>query len=188
MTLYYTIVFLVLVLEMFLFLILVAPVPLQVHKKLIQALRSPTMTKVMRSIKFLFFFILVLFVDSVQRVWNVPELEALGTGQLTVADRSDYQARKFYNQRNMYLCGFTLFLSLILNRTFTLVKSNSDLRSQLGDGEHSLKTEDLKERLERKKKQLKAMEAQSESLQKEYYRVCDELNEAKGKARTQKAD
>ncbi len=31
------------------------------------------------------------------------------------------QARKFYSQRNMYLCGFTLFLSLILNRTYTMI-------------------------------------------------------------------
>ena len=33
----------------------------------------------------------------------------------------EVQARKFYSQRNMYLCGFTLFLSLILNRTYTMI-------------------------------------------------------------------
>lgn len=33
----------------------------------------------------------------------------------------EVQARKFYSQRNMYLCGFTLFLSLILNRTYMMV-------------------------------------------------------------------
>lgn len=36
-------------------------------------------------------------------------------------ERMEVQARKFYSQRNMYLCGFTLFLSLILNRTYMMV-------------------------------------------------------------------
>merc|ERR1712093_238709 len=36
-------------------------------------------------------------------------------------ERMEVQARKFYSQRNMYLCGFTLFLSLILNRTYTMI-------------------------------------------------------------------
>lgn len=35
--------------------------------------------------------------------------------------RAEIQSRRFYSQRNMYLCGFTLFLSLILNRTYTMV-------------------------------------------------------------------
>ena len=33
----------------------------------------------------------------------------------------EVQARKFYSERNMYLCGFTLFLSLILNRTYVMI-------------------------------------------------------------------
>ena len=37
------------------------------------------------------------------------------------SERMEVQARKFYSQRNMYLCGFTLFLSLILNRTYMMV-------------------------------------------------------------------
>lgn len=189
MTLYYSIVFFVLVLEMLLFLLLVLPFPASVHAQMIKAMRTPFMTTVVRSLKFLFVFILVLFIDSVQRVRSAPELD---TGrQLTVADRSDYIARKFYNQRNMYLCGFTLFLSLILNRTYVLVKHNSDLRMQLGstDGKGvSLQAQDYKERLERKKKQYQALEAQTESLQKEYYKVCDELKALKGAQRSTKQD
>lgn len=183
MTLYYAIVFFVLIFEMLLFLVLVAPLPQTVHSKMIRLLRTSTMTRVMHALKFLFVFILVLFIDSVQRVSRVPELQGDHT-QLTVADRSDYQARKFYNQRNMYLCGFTLFLSLILNRTYTLVKQNSDLRTRLGSNssdELSLKGQDYKDRLQRKKTQYKALEEQSESLRKEYYRVLDELETLKGK-------
>ena len=37
------------------------------------------------------------------------------------SERMEVQARKFYSQRNMYLCGFTLFLSLILNRTYVMI-------------------------------------------------------------------
>lgn len=183
MTLYYTLVFLVLVAEMAIFLMLIVPMPKFVHRKVIRGLRTPAMTRVIASLKFLFIFILVLFIDSVQRVFKATDVQ---DSTLTMADRSDIQARKFYNQRNMYLCGFTLFLSLILNRTFSLVKRNSDLRSQLGTdakGDTSLRAADYKERLERKKKQFKALEEQSEQLQKEYYRVCDELQELKGEKR-----
>lgn len=42
-------------------------------------------------------------------------------------ERMEVQARKFYSQRNMYLCGFTLFLSLILNRTYLMVSTSPAL-------------------------------------------------------------
>lgn len=48
---------------------------------------------------------------------------ALGNlySQIMGHERLEVQARKFYSQRNMYLCGFTLFLSLILNRTYIMI-------------------------------------------------------------------
>jgi hypothetical protein len=46
-------------------------------------------------------------------IWNRPAIMG--------HERLEVQARKFYSQRNMYLCGFTLFLSLILNRTYIMI-------------------------------------------------------------------
>lgn len=185
MTLYYGLVFVVLISEMFLFLLLVAPLPAMVHTNLIRSLRSPIATKLISSMKYLFLFILVLFIDSANRTYRVPVLGETAS----ISDRSDFLVKKFYNQRNLYLCGFTLFLSFILNRTFKLVKLNSDYKLQLGDSspELSLKAQDYKDRLERKKKQFKALEEQSEGLRKEYFRVSDELAALKGTKRSEES-
>jgi hypothetical protein len=48
-------------------------------------------------------------------------LISCSTSSLGGIERMEVQARKFYSQRNMYLCGFTLFLSLILNRTYVMI-------------------------------------------------------------------
>ncbi|KAI5272629.1 hypothetical protein KEM52_005115 [Ascosphaera acerosa] len=47
------------------------------------------------------------------------------------AERLEVQARKFYSQRNMYLCGFTLFLSLILDRTTNYIRDILHLEMRL---------------------------------------------------------
>jgi len=84
--------------------------------------------KLQYGLKITFIFILILFIDSVNRVYRVQvELAAASekSGNSAAAmmghDRLEVQARKFYSQRNMYLCGFTLFLSLILNRTYIMI-------------------------------------------------------------------
>ena len=102
-----------------------------------------------------------------------------GAGVLT--DRSEVQARKFYAQRNMYLCGFTLFLTLILSRTYLLVvelintkdkldifKANGVLASSKDD---STVIADLKEQLAKKDEDLEILKEQAKSLSKEYATV-----------------
>jgi hypothetical protein len=42
-------------------------------------------------------------------------------GMHNVQTETNFAARKFYAQRNTYLTGFTLFLSLVLTRTFYIV-------------------------------------------------------------------
>lgn len=100
-------------------------------------------------------------------------------------DRQEVQARKFYSQRNMYLTGFTLFLSLILNRYYVMILETLQLEEKLlqyegkpgaggKEGEKLSATyradeiAQLKKQLEHKDKDLKAMKQQSEGLQKEY--------------------
>lgn len=185
MTLYYTIVFAVLIAEMLAFCLLVAPMPPKVHRKGIQMFRSPAFSKVILSLKFTFVFILVLFVDSVNRVSKVS-YDFDNSTNLAVVDRGDLLARKFYAQRNMYLCGFTLFLSLILNRTYSMVRQLSDLRLRVtGEAgskpEDSLAFSDLRAKYEKKKTDYTALKKQSEGLQQEYYRVCDELKAVQAK-------
>ena len=60
-------------------------------------------------------FVAILFVDAVQRMYKVMtegETAKDRRGVQDVRTETNYAARKFYSQRNMYLTGFTLFLSL----------------------------------------------------------------------------
>lgn len=103
----------------------------------------------------------------------------------------EVQARKFYSQRNMYLCGFTLFLSLILNRTYVMIldvlrleeelktykgetggKKGSSLKDIGGAGEVGK----LKNELAAKDRDMENLKKQVESMQKEYNRMGDQVS------------
>ncbi|AEO70242.1 uncharacterized protein THITE_2121402 [Thermothielavioides terrestris NRRL 8126] len=114
---------------MTLFMLLILPLPFAMRRKVFTFIsENPIVAKVQYWLKITFIFILILFIDSVNRVYRVQiELAAATENTGTAAsaihghERLEVQARKFYSQRNMYLCGFTLFLSLILNRTYILI-------------------------------------------------------------------
>lgn len=108
----------------------------------------------------------------------------------------EVQARKFYSQRNMYLCGFTLFLSLILNRTYSMILDVLRLEEKVKMYEGDKKGGDkdsaklaqagefgeigsLKRQLGKKEKELDAMKKQAEGLQKEYDNLSVEYNKLK---------
>ena len=104
-------------------------------------------------------------------------------------DRLEVQARKFYSQRNMYLCGFTLFLSLILNRTYVMIlevmRLEDRVRSYEGtnsDTKESAKLAvagkpgeiaGLRTELEKKDQDLKTLKKQSEQLHSNYNELSD---------------
>ena len=107
----------------------------------------------------------------------------------------EVQARKFYSQRNMYLCGFTLFLSLILNRTYVMIldvlrleeevkslkgypaaKKGSSLKDAGNVGEIGR----LKEELAAKDRDMANLKKQVEGMQNEYNRLGDEVAGSKG--------
>ena len=110
------------------------------------------------------------------------------------SERMEVQARKFYSQRNMYLCGFTLFLSLILNRTYVMILDTLRLEDKVkryeGDpkakGKESEKLAQagesgeigkLKNRLAQKDRELEAMKKQSEGLSREYNNMGDQYSQ-----------
>ena len=103
----------------------------------------------------------------------------------------EVQARKFYSQRNMYLCGFTLFLSLILNRTYVMILDVLRLEEKVkryeGDpkakGKESEKLAQaggageigkLKNQLAQKDRDIETLKKQSEGLSKEYNNLGDQ--------------
>lgn len=205
MTLYYSLVFMLLVFEMTLFMSLIVPMPFRWKRKLFTFLsENPIVAKMQYWLKIVFVFILILFIDSVNRVYRVQvELGAAGKtdkgGQtLTVGtERMEVQARKFYSQRNMYLCGFTLFLSLILNRTYIMIldvlrleeenrrlkgeNTGSEKSSQkLANAGESGEIARLKKELARKDQDLETLKKQADGLGKEYNKLGDSFTAQDG--------
>ncbi|KAJ5767375.1 uncharacterized protein N7511_004991 [Penicillium nucicola] len=208
MTLYYSLVFLLLVFEMAVFLALVIPLPHTIKRKLFAFIsESPIIAKLQYGLKITFIFILILFIDSVNRVYRVQqELSAFtkdgpAVGAYRAAhlgtDRMEVQARKFYSQRNMYLCGFTLFLSLILNRTYTMILEVLRLedRVRLLEGDKKAGGKDsariaeagsvgeigrLKEVISAKDRDIETLKKQCEGLTREYHSLGDKVSTSKG--------
>ncbi|KAI1915403.1 Endoplasmic reticulum transmembrane protein 3 [Ophidiomyces ophidiicola] len=203
MTLYYTLVFLLLVLEMVIFVGLIVPLPFTWKRALFTFIsESPIVAKLQYGMKITFIFILILFIDSVNRVYRVQiELSAYSKDGTAAgirasaigSERMEVQARKFYSQRNMYLCGFTLFLSLILNRTYTMIleilRLEDKVKQLQGDktagGKDSARLAAagdmgeigrLKKELASREKDLEAMKKQSEGLSKEYAELSDKFS------------
>ncbi|KAL8710155.1 MAG: hypothetical protein Q9220_005238 [cf. Caloplaca sp. 1 TL-2023] len=200
MTLYYSLVFVLLVFEMSIFMLLIVPLPYSMKRRVFTFIsENPIIAKLQYGMKITFIFILILFIDSVNRVYRVQVELAQSKQQGGVAasvagsERMEVQARKFYSQRNMYLCGFTLFLSLILNRTYVMILDTLRLEEQVkqykGDPKASGKQSDklanaggageiskLKNELAQKDRELEAMKKQSEGLSREYNNLGDQFS------------
>ncbi|PPJ49921.1 hypothetical protein CBER1_04659 [Cercospora berteroae] len=200
MTLYYSLVFALLVFEMAMFMTLIIPLPFKVKRSLFTFIsENPLVAKLQYGLKITFIFILILFIDSVNRVYRVQvELAqaksnqgAGGAAVVAGSERMEVQARKFYSQRNMYLCGFTLFLSLILNRTYVMIldtlrleekvksyegggqgKTSSGLGEAGGLGEIAR----LKKELAKRDQDIETLKKQSQGLSDEYNRLGDQVS------------
>jgi len=108
----------------------------------------------------------------------------------------EVQARKFYSQRNMYLCGFTLFLSLILNRTYGMIldvlrleeenrRMKGDPKVNQGKSAGGLDNAGdageigrLKRELAAKDRDIETLKKQSQGLSDEYNRLGDQVSPA----------
>jgi B-cell receptor-associated protein 31 len=209
MTLYYSLVFLLLVAEMTLFVLLIIPLPFTVRRKMFTFIsESPLVAKLQYGMKITFIFILILFVDSVNRVYRVQLELAESNKQQGAAvlghERMEVQARKFYSQRNMYLCGFTLFLSLILNRTYTMIldvlRLEEKVKKYEGNPKASGKESDklanagnageigkLRKQLAEKDRDIETLKKQSAGLAREYDNLGDQVT-ASSKDQTPKKD
>jgi len=209
MTLYYSLVFLLLVAEMTLFVLLIIPLPFTIRRKMFTFIsESPIIAKLQYGMKITFIFILILFVDSVNRVYRVQLELAENNKQQGAAvlghERMEVQARKFYSQRNMYLCGFTLFLSLILNRTYTMIldvlRLEEKVKKYEGDPKASGKQSDklanagnageigkLRKELAAKDRDIETLKKQSAGLAREYDNLGDQVT-ASSKDKTLKKD
>ncbi|KAH9851299.1 endoplasmic reticulum protein [Lenzites betulinus] len=205
MTVYYTLTFMLLASEMATFCVLVAPLPHVVRKKLFSFLsESPVVAKLAYGVKIAFIFVAILFVDAVQRMWRVTAevdlAKTSGSGAQDVRAETNMAARKFYAQRNTYLTGFCLFLSLVLTRTFYILldlvhtqeeyaKLKNEGKSPKGD--QTKQIEDLKAKLaaaEEKTKDYEIVKKQAQQNAKEYDRLATEYNSKTGSVSNKRKD
>ncbi|GHJ84841.1 hypothetical protein NliqN6_1243 [Naganishia liquefaciens] len=135
MTLYYTICFGLLVSELMLFSAIVAPMPFKMKKALLHFLsENPVVAKIQYGLKITFIFVAVLFVDALQRMLKVAQEGQVAKQEKGVQDvrvETNHSARKFYAQRNLYLTGATLFLSLLLARVFYITLDLITIQDEL---------------------------------------------------------
>ncbi len=118
-------------------------------------------------------------------------------------ERIEVQARKFYSERNMYLCGFTLFLSLILNRTYTMILELLRLEEKLkkfeGTDKNTKESEKLamagdigevarlRELLARKDRDIETLKKQASGLHREYDELSDKYAATQGPVEAKKS-
>ncbi|ORZ02667.1 B-cell receptor-associated protein 31-like-domain-containing protein [Syncephalastrum racemosum] len=192
MTIYYTLTFVLLILEMFVFGILVLPLPMHWRRAMLKSFKSnPVVAKAMHAVRIIFAFIFVLFIDTVNRLQRIEEEKQEGQEGYDFAREASLKATRFYAHRNLYLCGFTLFLSLILERTTSLVTDMLEREAQLvdlkKDSANATKSTDRLAQIESEYKQeiellqhqikeLKAMSGDMDSLKKRAEQQAEEYN------------
>ena len=150
----------ILVAEIIVFSILALPIPSKFRKPLTLLLLRPfKIPTVQVAIKCILGFILLLFLDSINKVYNINQ-ELTEAGRATGGgagglgqERIEVLSRKFFAQRNMYLTGITLFLTFIVTRTFSLVNELLDLKetyhtteNKLGKGKLSKSEQEKKDK------------------------------------------
>ncbi|KXN68246.1 B-cell receptor-associated 31-like protein [Conidiobolus coronatus NRRL 28638] len=194
MALYYSIVFAILCTEIMLFLGLLVPLPKSLRKRALLWINNNIIKQVDYTLKVVFVFIFILFIDSVNRMMKATEAADSVVGGDVRVDNAAH-AKKFYSQRNMYLTGFTLLLSLILNYTFSLLlalltaeeklevltKTQPSTSNDIANVEkHQKEIEELNVKLEEAKKKVAdfdILKKQADQQHKEYMNLADRFNE-----------
>ncbi|KAI7877627.1 hypothetical protein K492DRAFT_197534 [Lichtheimia hyalospora FSU 10163] len=130
MTLYYTIVFLILVIEIAFFLVLMIPMPNNWRKRMFMFLSTNPEIHICA--------VYWQVLDSINRLQTIQNAVFPTEGVDNTAPVHDARtdanlaAKKFYAQRNMYLTGSTLFLTLVLRHIYNLTLDVVRLQDENG--------------------------------------------------------
>ncbi|TXT16018.1 hypothetical protein VHUM_00521 [Vanrija humicola] len=186
--------------EIALFSAIIAPMPFTMRKRLFHFLsENPFIAKVQYATTHPPRFVAVLFIDALQRMVRIAQEGANAKQKQEMADvraETTYAARRFYAQRNLYLTGATLFLSLILSRVFYIIldfiHTQEELNAIQGKGGKAAggaaENEQLRTRVKELEAEVKTLQAkdrdfdtlkkQASQQQTEYNRLADDLNKA----------
>lgn len=165
------------------------PLPFSARRKLFRFLAtSEIVGQINYCIRITFIFVAVLFIDAFQRMMKVSQEFKVAEGREGFQDfrtETNYHAKKFYAQRNVYLTGFTLFLSLILARTHSLVLDLINTQEELVANSP---TKAVSGDVKKYQTEIETMKKQMQQQQTEYNRLSDELAKAQSNVSDKKSD
>lgn len=168
MAIQYVCAFAILATELTLFALISLPLPSKYRGPLLRALSTPFHSEsVQIGIKCTFGFIAIMFADSVSRVNKVTNELTLRDGvdlQKGAVLRSEIQSRRFYAQRNMYLTGFCLFLSLVVYRTYALVFELLEMKEKIRVLEKEGASQSVLDKIKALEEEKEALIAKSKAL------------------------
>lgn len=175
MSLYYNLIFGILIIELILFTIISLPLPSKFRFPLLNFINKPFKSIQFNAvIKCIMIFISILFIDSFNKTYSIEkELSEHGSSNYNPIDKLNINSKRFYNQRNLYLTGFTLFLNFIILRTYSLVNELIDLKKvvrngYLTDKESSDYEKNLKSKIEEKTDKIKNLKIKAKKLSEDY--------------------
>lgn len=156
--------------------------------------RSPLMSKLQYGLKIAFVFVFVLFIDSVNRLQSTLPIENQAE-QVPGAPAqpsnlhmdSTFAARKFYAQRNIYLTGSTLLLSLILSRTYSLILEILTAQEKLAAAQSGQSNDGEVTQLRAELKELQGKDSDIDSVKEKAKLEADEYDTLARQRKAQKA-
>lgn len=169
MSLYYSLIFGILVTEVAVFSLLALPIPTKFRKPITLVLLKPFKNSTVQiSIKCILCFILLLFIDSINKVYNINKELSLEFNQ--GHEKIEILSRKFFQQRNLYLTGITLFLTFIVTRTFSLVNELLTLKAKYRSSdtdEKSITKVELQDLIKEKDREIEDLKAKANALEED---------------------
>lgn len=164
--------------------VLVFPLPLSVRRHAFQLYRKIYESESLRTTTRVgTFLVLIMFVDSLTSTWKIQSMVD-GT-KSSYQQRSDLLARRFYSQRNIYITGAVLFLSLAIPTVFTilrrLIKYDELKMKALDAALIDKRVKELTLELERKQRDLDTLQKQKKGLERSYDDLADKVNEKTSK-------
>ncbi|KAJ2962870.1 hypothetical protein NQZ79_g2037 [Umbelopsis isabellina] len=171
------------------------PLPNHWRKSLLTFIsRSPLISKLQYGLKIAFVFVFVLFIDSVNRLQSTLPMDNQAEQVPGAAAQpnnlhmdSTFAARKFYAQRNIYLTGSTLLLSLILSRTYSLILELLTAQESLAAARSGQSNDGEVTQLRAELKELQAKDSDIDGVKEKAKLEADEYDSLARQRKAQKA-
>ncbi|KAI9294079.1 hypothetical protein K502DRAFT_317448 [Neoconidiobolus thromboides FSU 785] len=197
MALYHKFVFGLLVSEIITYIGLMIPLPNTMRQRMLVWIKNNVISRVQYTLKIVGVFIFILFIDSINGLNKALEKGEITEGTVDVRTDTSIQVKKFFAQRNVYLCGITMFLSFILNYTFeqiiellntkeklTILESNAPNGSEISQkfDEQVKELDRLNDELllaKEKSADFDNLKKKIDDQQKEYSKIQEEIKKAK---------